>query len=172
MSLNSKVRAFTLLECLVALLVIAGSVQVYQGLTTVLVSNVKQIKQQESQDWLLFVQQMEAELEGCQLVKVEGNKLYVKQDNQDLAFGLSSATDFRKTNADGRGYQPMLFNVKASTISQNNQIVTIQVTLKMGYKGVLFMLLKNRLERRSSLRSLYGWHFHTSSACLSGAGGC
>lgn len=40
MSLNSKVRAFTLLECLVALLVIAGSVQVYQGLTTVLVSNV------------------------------------------------------------------------------------------------------------------------------------
>ena len=39
---------------------------------------------------------MEAELEGCQLVKVEGNKLYVKQDNQDLAFGLSSATDFRK----------------------------------------------------------------------------
>ena len=37
MSLNSKVRAFTLLECLVALLVIAGSVQVYWlGLTTVL----------------------------------------------------------------------------------------------------------------------------------------
>ena len=135
MSLNSKVRAFTLLECLVALLVIAGSVQVYQGLTTVLVSNVKQVKQQESQDWLLFVQQMEAELEGCQFVKVEGNKLYVQHlffDNQDLAFGLSSATDFRKTNADGRGYQPMLFNVKASTISQNNQIVTIQVTLKNG----------------------------------------
>ena len=68
MSLNSKVRAFTLLECLVALLVIAGSVQVYQGLTTVLVSNVKQVRQQENQDWLLFVQQMEAELEGCQLV--------------------------------------------------------------------------------------------------------
>lgn len=72
MYLSSKLRAFTLLECLVALLVIAGSVQVYQGLTTVLVSNVKQVRQQENQDWLLFVQQMEAELEGCQLVKVEG----------------------------------------------------------------------------------------------------
>ena len=112
--------------------VIAGSVQVYQGLTTVLVSNVKQVRQQENQDWLLFVQQMEAELEGCQLVKVEGNKLYVKQDNQDLAFGLSSASDFRKTNADGRGYQPMLFDVKSSKVSQKNQIVTIQVTLKNG----------------------------------------
>ena len=118
MYLSSKLRAFTLLECLVALLVIAGSVQVYQGLTTVLVSNVKQVRQQENQDWLLFVQQMEAELEGCQLVKVEGNKLYVKQDNQYLA------------NADGRGYQPMLFDVKSSKVSQKNQIVTIQVTLK------------------------------------------
>ena len=50
MYLSSKLRAFTLLECLVALLVIAGSVQVYQGLTTVLVSNVKQVRQQENQD--------------------------------------------------------------------------------------------------------------------------
>ena len=137
MSLNSKVRAFTLLECLVALLVIAGSVQVYQGLTTVLVSNVKQVRQQENQDWLLFVQQMEAELEGCQLVKVEGNKLYVKQDNQDLAFGISNASDFRKTNADGRGYQPMLFGLKSSTISQKNQIVTIEVILKNGLQRSL-----------------------------------
>ena len=50
MYLSSKLRAFTLLECLVALLVIAGSVQVYQGLTTVLVSNVKQVRQQENQE--------------------------------------------------------------------------------------------------------------------------
>ena len=64
------------------------------------------------------------------MVKVEWNKLYVKKDNQDLAFGLSSASDFRKTNADGRGYQTMLFDVKSSKVSQKNQIVTIQVTLK------------------------------------------
>ena len=82
MSLNSKVRAFTLLECLVALLVIAGSVQVYQGLTTVLVSNVKQVRQQENQDWLLFVQQMEAELEGCQLVKVVTIEVILKNGLQ------------------------------------------------------------------------------------------
>ena len=155
MYLSSKLRAFTLLECLVALLVIAGSVQVYQGLTTVLVSNVKQVRQQENQDWLLFVQQMEAELEGCQLVKVEGNKLYVKKDNQDLAFGLSSASDFRKTNADGRGYQPMLFDVKSSKVSQKNQIVTIQVTLKneLQRSFVYAFWKKQVMGRRSSLRS-------------------
>ena len=72
-----------------ALLVIAGSVQVYQGLTTVLVSNVKQVKQQENQDWLLFVQQMEAELERLSVGKGRGEQTSMSsQDNQDLAFDL------------------------------------------------------------------------------------
>lgn len=108
------------------------AVQTKQDQLTLNGITVTVIRQQENQDWLLFVQQMEAELEGCQLVKVEGNKLYVKQDNQDLAFGISNASDFRKTNADGRGYQPMLFGLKSSTISQKNQIVTIEVILKNG----------------------------------------
>ena len=132
MWLKTKLRAFTLLECLVALLVIAGSVQVYQGLTLILTSNVKQVQEQDRQDWLLFVQQMEAELEGAQLVKVEGDKLYVTQDKQELSFGLSKARDFRKTNADGRGYQPMLFELKAAHISQQGQEISIQATLKNG----------------------------------------
>lgn len=125
-------RAFTLLECLVALLVIAGSIQVYQGLTLVLTQNIKQVRDQERQDWLLFVQQMEGELEGSQLVKVTDNKLYVKQANQELAFGLAKAGDFRKTNADGRGYQPLLFDVRDSQIYQDKQQVTIQLSLKNG----------------------------------------
>ena len=49
----------------------------------------------------------------------------------------------------------MLFNVKASTISQNTQIVTIQVTLKMGYKGVLFMLLKKQVRGGVLLYALF-----------------
>ena len=103
-----------------------------KGLTTVLVSNVGQVKQQESQDWLLFVQQMGQELR-LSVGKGRGEQtLCQSRIIKTPLFGLSSATDFRKTNADGRGYQPMLFNVKASTISQNNQIVTIQVTLKNG----------------------------------------
>lgn len=129
---KTRMRAFTLLECLVALLVIAGSIQVYQGLTLVLTQNIKQVRDQERQDWLLFVQQMEGELEGSQLVKVTDNKLYVKQANQELAFGLAKAGDFRKTNADGRGYQPLLFDVRDSQIYQDKQQVTIQLSLKNG----------------------------------------
>lgn len=129
---KTRLRAFTLLECLVALLVIAGAVQVYQGLTLILTQNIKQVSNQERQDWLLFVNQMESELESCQLVKVADNKLYVKEGNQELAFGVAKAGDFRKTNADGRGYQPMLFDVRDSQIRQDKQQVTIQLSLKNG----------------------------------------
>ena len=61
MWLKTRIRAFTLLECLVALLVIAGSVMVYQGLTQVLTSNVAYISKNDEEDWLLFCQQLRSE---------------------------------------------------------------------------------------------------------------
>ncbi len=89
---------------------IAGSIQVYQLSDHSIGGAMLQVTTRKLR-LALFVQQMEAELEGCQL-KVEGKQAYVKQDNQDLAFGLSSATDFLKTNADGRGYQINAFQCK------------------------------------------------------------
>ena len=40
-----------------------------------------------------------------QFEKVEGNRLYMKQDGKDIAIGKSKSDDFRKTDASGRGYQ-------------------------------------------------------------------
>ncbi|WP_019773188.1 competence type IV pilus minor pilin ComGF, partial [Streptococcus sobrinus] len=79
MWLKTRIRAFTLLECLVALLVIAGSVMVYQGLTQVLTSNVAYISKNDEEDWLLFCQQLRSELSGTDLDRVADNKLYVKK---------------------------------------------------------------------------------------------
>ena len=132
MWLKTRVKAFTLLECLVALLVIAGSVMVYQGLTQVVSSNIAYMSNNDEGDWLLFCQQLRSELAGTKLDKVENNKLYVTQGDQPLAFGKSRSDDFRKTNADGRGYQPMLFRVKSSSISQAGNTITITVQLESG----------------------------------------
>lgn len=129
---KTRIRAFTLLECLVALLVIAGSIMVYQGLTQVLVTNVAYISKNDEEDWLLFCQQLRSELAKTELDHVADNKLYVKKGDQPLAFGQSRSDDFRKTNADGRGYQPMLFHVKTSTISQTGQTITVFVTFESG----------------------------------------
>nr|WP_198039926.1 competence type IV pilus minor pilin ComGF [Streptococcus sp. S784/96/1] len=125
-----KLPAFTLLECLVSLLVIIGSVQVYQGLTQVLSSQVHYLSDKRQEEWLLFCQQLQAEFEGAKVIKLDNNKLYLSQRGQRLAFGQSKKGDFRKTNANGRGYQPMIFGLKSSAISQNGNLITINLTFE------------------------------------------
>lgn len=77
---TSRVRAFTLLESLVALLVISGSLLLFQAMSQLLVSEVRYQQKSEQKEWLLFVDQLEAELNRTQFEKVENDRLYLKQD--------------------------------------------------------------------------------------------
>lgn len=129
---NIKVRAFTLMECLVALLVMSGSVLVYQAMTGVVTQNVAYISHSEEEDWLLFCQQMRYELSATKLDKVADNKLYVSKEGQSLAFGQAPAGDFRKSNSDGRGYQPMIYRIKSSSITKSGSLIHIQISFQSG----------------------------------------
>ena len=60
---NRKIRAFTLLESLVALIVISGSLLLFQAMSQLLISEVRYQQQSEQKEWLLFVDQLEAELD-------------------------------------------------------------------------------------------------------------
>ena len=127
---NLKIRAFTLLECLVALLAISGSVLVISGLTRLLQANFELSRQDQTQDWVIFCQQMRFELAGTRLDKVEDGDLYVT-GQKALRFGLVSQ-DFRKTDARGRGYQPMLYGVKKVVMQENDGLVAISVDFQKG----------------------------------------
>ena len=129
---RTKLKAFTLLESLVALLVISGTVLVYQGLTQSISQNVYYLSDNEENEWLLFSQQLRSELERCHLDYVSDNKLYVSKDDKKLAYGLSKADDFRKTNASGQGYQPMLFGVNSSSIRQDGNNILIKLRMDNG----------------------------------------
>ena len=63
---SSKVRAFTLLESLIALIVISGGLLLFQAMSQLLISEVRYQQQSEQKEWLLFVDQLEAELERSQ----------------------------------------------------------------------------------------------------------
>ena len=76
----SRVRAFTLLESLVALIVISGSLLLFQSMSQLLVSEVRYQQRSEQKEWLLFVDQLEAELNRGQFEKVENDRLYLKQE--------------------------------------------------------------------------------------------
>ena len=87
---KGKVGAFTLLEALVALLVISGGLLVFQAMTKLLASEIQYQEQTKAKEWLLFADQLDAELSRSHFEKVEQNKLYVKQDGKSIAFGKSS----------------------------------------------------------------------------------
>ena len=54
--------------------------------------------------------------------KVENDRLYLKQDGENLiSMGKSKSNDFRKTDASGRGYQPMVYGLKSARIQEKGQ---------------------------------------------------
>lgn len=131
---KTRVAAFTLMECLLALLMISGGLLVFEGLSKLLQQEIHYQASSVEKDWLVFVDQFRAELEGVQLVKVENNRLYVDKAGQQLAFGKSSSDDFRKTDHRGRGYQPMLYHLEHVKISQTGHDVYIDFTFENGWE--------------------------------------
>ena len=71
-------KAFTLLESLIALIVISGSLLLFQAMSQLLISEVRYQQQSEQKEWLLFVDQLETELDRSQFEKVEGNRIYME----------------------------------------------------------------------------------------------
>ena len=128
----SRVRAFTLLESLVALIVISGSLLLFQSMSQLLVSEVRYQQRSEQKEWLLFVDQLEAELNRGQFEKVENDRLYLKQEGKSISMGKSRSNDFRKTDASGRGYQPMVYGLKSAQIYQNGQNVHFNFQFEKG----------------------------------------
>jgi competence protein comGF, putative len=131
-SKNLKVKAFTLLETLVALLVLSGGILVFQAMTQLLSSELHQQENNQQQEWLLFADQLETELSRSQFDKVEDNKIYIRQDGRDLALGKSKGDDFRKTDKSGRGYQPMIYGLEVADVRQDGKLVHLHFRFEKG----------------------------------------
>jgi hypothetical protein len=84
---------------------------VIEGLSKLIAHEVRYQERHVEKQWLLFCDQLRAEWEGASLDRVDSGKLYLTKGEKSLAFGKSVADDFRKTNANGQGYQPMLYKV-------------------------------------------------------------
>ncbi|QDK71874.1 competence type IV pilus minor pilin ComGF [Lactococcus protaetiae] len=121
-----------MLECLVALLAISGSVLVISGLTQLLQQQMAKGQTNQQKDWQIFCEQMRGELEGTKLDDVSQNFLYITK-SKALRYGLVG-NDFRKTDAQGKGYQPMLFGIKSCQILDNMGVVKIMITFDSGGK--------------------------------------
>ncbi|MBF0818346.1 competence type IV pilus minor pilin ComGF [Streptococcus acidominimus] len=131
---KSKVSAFSLLECLLALLVLSGSLLVFDGLAKLIHQEVTYQEASIEKKWLVFAEQLRYELDDVRFIKVEHDRLYVDKSGRKLSFGKSKADDFRKTDDKGRGYQPMLYQVRSAKIHQEKAFVQIDITFENGWE--------------------------------------
>lgn len=130
---KKRLKAFTLLETLVALLAISLSALVLQGMTTLLTQEFGRIRTSDEREWQNFCNLLRREFEGVELDKVQDNFLYVTTDNGTRRYGVKvGSDDFRKTNAVGQGYHPLIYGVLSSHISVQKNIVEIRLRFRKG----------------------------------------
>ena len=64
--------------------------------------------------------------------KSGGQPPLYEQDGKEIAIGKSKSDDFRKTDASGRGYQPMVYGLKSAQITEDNQLVRFRFQFQKG----------------------------------------
>lgn len=132
MLLKSVIKAFTLFEALITLLIISGSLLVYQGLTKSTFTNMRYLSQSDQDSWLLFANQFRAELEESQFIDITGKKLIIKKDDKFASFRLTEKNDFRKSAVSGKGLNPMLLNLQDIQLTKLDNQLTIHFIWKSG----------------------------------------
>jgi competence protein ComGF len=130
---KKHLRAFTLLECMVALLSISLTLLVFQSMTALISQEYKAIGQSDEKNWQNFSNLMRRELEQAQLDRVSNHFLYVQTPKGIRRFGVKAGSDdFRKTNEQGQGYHPMIYGVFSAEMSSVDKVVTIRIRFKKG----------------------------------------
>ena len=128
-----NLKAFTLLETLVALFVISLSVLVMQGMTRLISQELDSIRKSDDREWQNFCNLLRREFEGAKLDNVQDNFLYLMTDNGVRRYGVKAGSDdFRKTNAGGQGYHPLIYGISSSVISVQQNIVAIRLIFRKG----------------------------------------
>lgn len=56
------------------------------------------------------------------------------------------ADDFRKTNANGQGYQPMLYKVYSATYVQQGEVIQLDVTFESGEERSFRYVFEKRIK--------------------------
>ena len=103
------------------------------GMTVLVTQEFKAIRQSDDKNWQNFSNLLRRELENAELDKVTKYFLYVQTPNGSRRFGMKTGSDdFRKTNEQGQGYQPMIYGVSSAEFSNDGNVVTIHITFSKG----------------------------------------
>ncbi|MBF0805879.1 MULTISPECIES: competence type IV pilus minor pilin ComGF [unclassified Streptococcus] len=130
-----SLRAFTLLEAVVALLVISGSCLLFQALTLLLFQDIRYQERASTQDWLLFTAHLEQEFLEAQFDAVSDHEIYVDQQGkgQKIAY-WPKKKEIRKTGGrnQNQGSQTLLFGVESMEVEEQGGLIQLKAVLADG----------------------------------------
>ncbi|GBG96497.1 competence type IV pilus minor pilin ComGF [Lactococcus termiticola] len=130
---KKKIKAFSLLETLVTLMVLSGAILVITGLTKLFSQEISRAQTNTEQDWQLFVAQMREELATGRIAEVKADAFILDKQGQKLRFGKGfSGNDFRKSNQNHRGYEPLLQHVRSVDVQKSQQQLSIRIHFEKG----------------------------------------
>lgn len=123
-------KGFTLLECLVALLVLGGSLLLLDGLIKHVAKVEQQLTAYHSREWEVGLLQLENELAGLNYRKTEAHRI-VLEDKSKITVKIEKANStVRKSYKNG--HQPLFTRVYAFNCREVNHTVEFDVTFKDG----------------------------------------
>ncbi len=110
---------------------LSGGVLVFQGLTKLLHAELDYQAHQKQEEWILFQQQLQVELDRSHFEK-SGQSYLLGSGSKPIAIGQSKGDDIRKTDDKGRGYQPMISGVHSSQIWQEGESLHLRLNFEDG----------------------------------------
>ncbi|EJH6408013.1 TPA: ComGF family competence protein [Enterococcus faecalis] len=129
---NKKYAGFTMLECLVALVVLSCMCQLFQLMIQQSFIGNQYLKNNDSKSWHIFLIQLEKE---CQkLVFQTGSAQEISfldsETNKTISIQIKEDKIIKRVN--GKGYQPLLIGIKNGQFKNEGQSFTLKVTFTSG----------------------------------------
>lgn len=125
-------KGFTLLECLVALLVLGGSLLLLDGLIKHMAKVEQQLTAYHSREWEVGLLQLENELAGLKHSKTEAHRIVLTDGSGSLVKIERANSTVRKNYKNG--HQPLFTQVYAFNCREVNHTVEFEVTFNDGMK--------------------------------------
>ncbi|BAO08180.1 MULTISPECIES: competence type IV pilus minor pilin ComGF [Enterococcus] len=126
---RNKVSAFTMIECLIALLIL-NTILLSFGLFIRQSEKLNTFFQKDEQtEWLIFLAQFENELASSQRISIIENRLYYENEKTFVIEGYQQM--IRKRGTAG-GHQPMLTGVKHVQFKEEDRVILLHVEFMNG----------------------------------------
>ena len=122
----SNYRAFTLLECLLSLMILSFLCLLFSAMINNIAVTSKYMKKTEEKEWQIFLIQLENELKDCSYEFTTENKIVLKNNKNNHSVWIENKLG-KIVKVDNGGFQPLLINVKKAKFFDKKNYVSIEV---------------------------------------------